>query len=224
MQFADMSEHTPVTAQLKAAREAAGLSIREMARRLSMSSSGYSHYESPDRFKESVLPVPIARAIAQIMVGTPVDPATILKLTSLDLPPPGERPSPPRGFSETATPFELRENPVPPEKPSPLLHGLFGPRLATPATYLIHSALPAFALAPGDVVIVDLARLPHAGEIALVSIFDDETASAVTTLRRYLPPFLAQGDAAPERKPMRVDDPGVTVRYPVIGSIRGISH
>lgn len=57
VQSAHMNEHQHVTARLKELREAAGISVREMARRVGMSPSGYSHYESPNRFKSDYLPM-----------------------------------------------------------------------------------------------------------------------------------------------------------------------
>ncbi len=57
VQSAHMPESRHVTASLKKLREAAGLSVREMARRVGMSPSGYSHYESPSRFKSDYLPM-----------------------------------------------------------------------------------------------------------------------------------------------------------------------
>lgn len=68
----------------------------------------------------------------------------------------------------------------------------------------------------------DLARLPQPGELALVTITEDDTASAATMVCRYLPPFLTGGSMTDETQPLRVDRPGVTVRYPIIGALRGL--
>ena len=53
--------------RLKALREAAGLSIRALAERLGMSSSGYAHYETPARFKDQFLPMQLARDLVRVL-------------------------------------------------------------------------------------------------------------------------------------------------------------
>jgi transcriptional regulator with XRE-family HTH domain len=126
------------------------------------------------------------------------------------------------GMSEAATPFTLKPHATRLDDPQAALRAIFGPTAATPALFRVNADLPGFELAAGDVVLADLARLPSPGEIALASVVDDLTASAVTMVCRYLPPFLVAGSIGPQLQTMRVDDPGVTVRYPVVGSIRGI--
>lgn len=126
------------------------------------------------------------------------------------------------GFAEHAAPYSLAEQPVEPGASYPALRALFGPEAMTPATYRINSDLPAFALVTGDVVVIDQSRLPIAGELALIRVIDEEHATAATLICRYLPPFLQSGEQNPNNPPLRVDQPGVTVRHPVIGSLRGI--
>lgn len=46
----------------------------------------------------------------------------------------------------------------------------------------------------------------------------ESAASATTWLRRYAPPWLLTGN--PTGALMRVSDPGVTVRHPVVGVIK----
>jgi hypothetical protein len=127
-----------------------------------------------------------------------------------------------QGLSEEAVPFQFDAPPVASGSDQDLMRAIFGAAVTTPATYRMSQALPAFGLNSGDVVIVELSRLPQVGEIAIVSVYDEGRASAITTMRRYLPPYLGSGTVFDEDRPMRVDDPGVTVRYPVVGSIRGI--
>jgi transcriptional regulator with XRE-family HTH domain len=129
---------------------------------------------------------------------------------------------PPRaGFSEAAAePFRMP--PAANDDEPDLLRALF-PGAGTPAAYRLTSALPQFSQLAGDILVVDMARLPAPGEICLVSTFDDDQATATTTVRRYLPPFLVSGSADASATFLRVDSPGVTVRYPVIGGLRGVS-
>lgn len=213
-----------ITSDLKALRTRAGLSIRDLAAKLGMSASGYSHYETPARFKEAFLPVRIAREVADALSPYGIDRAEVMRLTGTSIASSEGNPATPParpGFADAATPFRLRSFAAPPDSAQPSLAAIFGPALATPASYQVTTALPGFGLLPGDVLVCDLARLPMPGELALVTTFDDTAAQATTTVCRYLPPWLVTG--APDAPPLRTDHPGVTVRYPVIGSIRGIA-
>lgn len=128
------------------------------------------------------------------------------------------------GFSELAAPYEFQEQIVPAHSAQPSLHAIFGKTATTPATYIITHDLPVFALLAGDVILVDLSRAPKPGELTIVSQFDDEHATSITSVFRYFPPFLQNGHSRQDEIPLRIDQPGVTVRYPVIGSMRGIPH
>lgn len=54
---ADIMSNVSVTTALKALREEAKVGLREMARRLAVPPSTYSHYEDPSRFKDDYLPM-----------------------------------------------------------------------------------------------------------------------------------------------------------------------
>lgn len=75
-------------ARVKAIRNEAGLSVRDMARLLDMSPSGYSHYEQ--RIKEPYLPAKIAKAIADVVEDRGVNRSAVLILSS----PSDEMPTP----------------------------------------------------------------------------------------------------------------------------------
>lgn len=219
-----MNDHTDIPRRLKQLRELAGLSVREMARRVGMSSSGYSHYENPARFKEATLPMAQAKLIAEAMHGTAVTPDAIMELAGI---PSTNAPITTRGnqgMAEAATPYTFKAFDVDPDATQPALRAIFGNAAATPATYQLGIDLPAFALVAGDILLVDLSRLPEPGELALVTHFDEDSASSKTTINRYFPPYLQSGDLNPTRPPVRVDQAGVTVRHPVIGSMRGITR
>lgn len=128
----------------------------------------------------------------------------------------------PTGMAETATPFTLMPHATRLDDPQAALRAIFGKAATTPGLFRITKNLPAFEFAEGDVVLADLARLPQPGEIAVVLVTDEQLASATTMICRYLPPFLTTGKIGPNAPLMRIDDPGVTVRHPVVGSIRGI--
>ena len=217
-----MTKANEVTRRLKDMRERAGLSVRAMAQRVGMSSSGYSHYETASRFKDEYLPMAVAMQIARALEGTAVDPDEVMDLagsTAL-LPPIAYHPT---GLSEpSAAPFEFQEHPTAIDDPQRPWRALFGDAADTPASFRLLQDHHGFGLLRGDVLICDMARVPRPGELALVTIIDDETASSVTSLRRYLPPYLASCDIS-DSPPLRTDQPGVTVRYPVVGSIRGLS-
>lgn len=126
------------------------------------------------------------------------------------------------GLSESAAPYAFRPHPVPQGSNQSPLIAIFGPTLSTPATYRVGTHQISFGYLPGDILVADMSRLPTTGDICLVTLADDNTATSTTHLRRYLPPFLAAGDPADPDQLLRVDSPGVTVRYPIVGMIRGI--
>ncbi len=60
-----MGTMTPIAIMLREAREASGLSMREVARRLGVSPNTYRHYEDPDLFKGGYLPMDLAKSISE---------------------------------------------------------------------------------------------------------------------------------------------------------------
>ncbi|MGP3725909.1 LexA family transcriptional regulator [Cereibacter sphaeroides] len=76
-----MSEES-VALALKAIREGLGVGLREMARRVNMSPSSYSHYENPNRFKAPYLPMAEAKRFA-VALGRDGEPeARVLELAT----------------------------------------------------------------------------------------------------------------------------------------------
>lgn len=128
------------------------------------------------------------------------------------------------GFHEAAAAYDLQPYPVADEDPQRVIRAIFGPRAITPATYQVGEPMPAFQLEAGDVLSCDMARLPNPGELALVNRFEDGLDHQVTEVRRYLPPYLLSGACASNPDIVRIDAPGVAVRFPVIGSIRGLGE
>lgn len=93
MQIERMTETGDIGARLKALRERAGVSVRDMAAALGMSSpSSYTHYEV--RFKKPYLPTELAEQIAPILAERGIDPAEVFALAV-----------PSRGGAEFATGF-----------------------------------------------------------------------------------------------------------------------
>lgn len=202
--------------RLKALRERAGISIREMARRLDMSPSTYNHYESNDRFKARYLPMDIAQRIARAMTGgASSDQAEVLALAGAQAAQIAPNTS---HLAEDAAPFVFREQPIPVGAQHLTLRAVFGDRAPEPATYRITHALPGLGLWPGDVAVVTLSRNAQPGELAIVGLPDGSTG-----VRRFLPPYLLTGQPDLDAIPLRSDQDGVTIRFPVIGSIRGIA-
>lgn len=84
------------------------------------------------------------------------------------------------------------------------------------------SGLEAAGYLPGDVVIVDRAERPEAGD--LVCALDYRRGSAatpVTVFRFYDPPYLTTPSRDEHlRKPLLVDNEHVSISGPVIGSLR----
>lgn len=128
------------------------------------------------------------------------------------------------GFSEDASPYQVL-----PQAPrdgdtdqTALLRAIYGRRAVQPSALKLIVSLPTFGLQEGDILVIDLGRLPRSGEIAVVSVFDDQTAISATMIMRIAEPWLMHGDT-PGRAMLRLDDPTLTVRHPVIGSIRGLT-
>ncbi len=213
-----MSEHDSIAPQIKALRERSGLSVRELAARARMAPSTYSHYENPDRFKDSALKLRIAQQLAQAFEGTPVSGSEVLALVGLSPTPQPEAEH--AGFLEAAEPFSLEGIPGQGD-PKAALRAIFGSQIGTPECYRMRAALPAFALREGDVVVIDMSRTPVAGELALVSVVDPDLGSASHTVCQFLPPFLAPGDFAQRPLLLKTDAENVAAHYPVIGTIRG---
>jgi hypothetical protein len=81
-------------------------------------------------------------------------------------------------------------------------------------------ALPALDLGAGDLVICDLGREPTFGDTVLVHVQDGKPNGS-TLIRRWISPWLLAYDSAIDADPLRDDETGVTIRYPVIGCVRG---
>ena len=100
--------------------------------------------------------------------------------------------------------------------------GLFAAKARHPApTHRAITAMPDFAIAAGDLLICDLSRGPEPGELAIVSMIDEQAGTARTLVRRYLPPWLLSGSGDITGLPDRDDADGCMIRHPIIGSIRG---
>lgn len=57
---------TKINAQLKALREQSGLSVRKTAARLDIPASTYAAYEDPAKFKKPILPLDLAKRLADV--------------------------------------------------------------------------------------------------------------------------------------------------------------
>lgn len=79
-----MMEDTGAAVKLKALRIRAGLSVREMARRMGMAQSSYVHYEA--RLKSEFLPVPFAMDVAEALRGTEVSRSEVMALAGIVTP------------------------------------------------------------------------------------------------------------------------------------------
>ncbi len=73
-----MVEPSAAARALKALREEAGLSMRQIADALAMSLTGYQHYE--DRYRKPFLPVELMRRVAAVLAGHGIAPGRVLAL------------------------------------------------------------------------------------------------------------------------------------------------
>ena len=73
-----MAEVSEAARQLKALRERAGLSMREVAESLGWALTRYQHYE--DRYRRRFLPIELMRHMAALFAQKGVDPRAVLAL------------------------------------------------------------------------------------------------------------------------------------------------
>jgi len=81
------------------------------------------------------------------------------------------------------------------------------------------TAMPGLGLQPGDLLITDLGRQAVNGDLVAVTITRNSTTS--TAIRRYYAPWLLANDPALDNPCLRDDDANTTIRYPVVGMVRG---
>jgi phage repressor protein C with HTH and peptisase S24 domain len=80
-----MPDFGPVTAQLKALRERAGLTVRATAEALDMPASSYAVYEDGKRYKKGLIPVPLAQKLADLFEQHDVKREMVMRLAGLDV-------------------------------------------------------------------------------------------------------------------------------------------
>lgn len=120
------------------------------------------------------------------------------------------------GFSEDAAPWTGAN------REDGSLEAMFRPKARNPAvTHRATTDMPRFGILQGDLLVCDLARDPAPGELAVLTVIDQENDSNRTIIRLYAPPFLISGDMGAEQNIERCDNNTVIPRYPIIGSIRG---
>lgn len=215
-------ENDDVTSALKAIRTRAGVGVREMARRLGVPPSTYSHYENPARFKARYLPMDEALSFAVALEPEGVAREDLLRLAGAETDTGANQttartsPSTLSGFAEEAEAFKM------PLLPGDPIRALFGAHARNPAAiYRTTAHLPDFDLRPGDLLICDQARQPVAGDIVVVSLADPDLGHAVTLLRRWLSPWLLPGTPS-DAATLQDSDGWAAILYPVIGCIRGV--
>lgn len=79
-----MQDAISVTSQLKALRQRAGLTVRATATSLDMPASSYAVYEDGKRYKKSVIPVPMARKLADIFEKHGVERRVVMRLAGFE--------------------------------------------------------------------------------------------------------------------------------------------
>lgn len=202
--------------RLKALREAAGLSIRAIAHELGKSSSGYAHYENPERFKDQFLPMQLARDIARVLAtrGVPADQVMALA---------GGRAGDALHQDRTAG---FAEDAAQPRSPAAgqrdaveaILRAL-APTAMNPGTFRMSRAIPTLGLMTGDILIVDRKRLPGHGELALANAQGDD-GRMMTVVGRYLPPLIFTAESLSDGSVLDVTQGNVAVYHPILGSFR----
>lgn len=206
--------NSSIPLRLKALREAAGLSIRALAEKLSMSSSGYAHYETPARFKDDFLPMAIARQLATVLRPYGIAPDDVLALAG------GkarvDAVEPPGMAEASAAPWA----PAPDRRSSTdMLIRALAPTAANPGTYRLTRDLGALGLLRGDVVVIDQKAVPAPGSLALGNARTPD-GDMVTVIGRFLPPLLFTQESLTTGHVLDVTNGDVAVYHPIIASFR----
>lgn len=209
-----------VPLRLKALREASGLSIRALADRLGMSSSGYAHYENPARFKDQFLPMHLARDLLRIIspLGVSADQILALAGSTAQAAPAAADPA---GFAEdSARPW----SPSPPQKAAlaEAIHAL-APQALNPGTFQMARPIPELGLLAGDILIVDRKRLPEAGELAIANAQTDQ-GTLSTVIGRFLPPLLFTAESLTQGLILDVTTGAVAVYHPIVATFRTLAR
>lgn len=192
--------------RLKSARENAGFkTATDAARRFGWEPPTYLSHENGSRGITADVASDYGRAFN-------VSPVWLLFGESRTIHAKMEAPETP-GFADDAEPF------LPASGPGPdVVKALYSAKARNPAiTHRALVAMPEFAIAPGDLLVCDLSRAPEAGEIAIVTQRDEETATVALFIRAVLPPHLWPGKSGPTR----LDARDIFARHPIIGVIRG---
>ena len=207
---------TDTPQRLKALREAAGLSIRALAAKLNMSSSGYAHYETPSRFKDDYLPMQIAQDIARALEPHGIRPDQVMALAG-GTASANHQAASATGFAEDAA---LPWTPPPTQRDAvATVVTALAPTALNPGTFQMSRAIPELGLLRGDIIIVDRKRLPVAGEVALANAQTDDGPMS-TVVGRYLPPLLFTAESLTTGKIFDVTKGDVAVYHPVLASFR----
>ena len=146
--------------RLKAMREAAGLSVRELASLLDMPSSTYGNYEA--RYKKPYLPVAFAKNLADVLVPRGASRAEVMALAGI------EGPARPQTRSERAALVQVRALQMKHRRQDPAADALaLSPRYIEDLTGSDPDALAimrvtgeamAQTLLPDDLVMIDTAK------------------------------------------------------------------
>jgi len=121
------------------------------------------------------------------------------------------------GFAEPdAAPFE-----PPRDKKDALaeIARMLAPQARTPSYYILGRDMRDLGLLTGDVLVVELNGGAAPGSLVLAQLVDDETGSAVTLLRRYVPPYLV-GAAGTANDMLSTDSELISIMGVVVASFR----
>jgi SOS-response transcriptional repressor LexA len=129
-----------------------------------------------------------------------------------------------RGFAENdAAPFQ-----IPPQniKESTLADHLGAGRAGVDIWTVNSATLVSEGYLPGDRILVDTNQADRcrAGDIVIAQVYNGQTGTAETILRRYEPPVLIAPAATAGNRVLIVDNNNVIIRGRVVGSWRAITN
>lgn len=107
----------------------------------------------------------------------------------------------PRPESDTSTPLEQHD-----------LLAALTPHVDTRQFYRCDRARPSVGLLPDDIIIADAKTLPKAGDLVIANFADPETASSVTLIRRFHPPWLVPSAEDDPRSSVSIDNANIIAK------------
>lgn len=187
------------------------MSIRDVAQQVDSAGSTYAYYESP-RFKKDVIPVSMARRLAELWAPRGVDSGQVMALAGMTS---GEQLTRSAGLAQPeAVPYQAEPG------DAAIIQALAPDARRADLWEMRSRALNLAGILPGDIMIVDLAPFIAAADDIVCAQRYRPGGEAETVFRIFDPPYLvAVSNDTDFRKPLLIDD-HVSIMGRVLASFR----